>query len=105
MSILKGFAPETIMTAFLFSMIGYFNGNNRTVWVMTQGIIQTLLIRLPFAYVIERPARCPSLAHDRSGSAGVDDGGRCDVCRLLLAYESQKSNNRDDKRADYEKSI
>ena len=49
---LKGFAPETIMTAFLFSMIGYFNGNNRTVWVMTQGMIQTLLIRLPFAYVM-----------------------------------------------------
>ena len=36
---LKGFAPETIVTAFLFSMIGYFNGNNRTVWVMTQGMI------------------------------------------------------------------
>ena len=49
---LKGFAPETIMTAFLFSMIGYFNGNNRTVWVMTQGMIQTLLIRLLFAYVM-----------------------------------------------------
>lgn len=49
---LKGFAPETIMTVFLFSMIGYFNGNNRTVWVMTQGMIQTLLIRLPFAYVM-----------------------------------------------------
>ena len=49
---LKGFAPETIMTAFLFSMIGYLNGNNRTVWVMTQGMIQTLLIRLPFAYVM-----------------------------------------------------
>ena len=49
---LKGFAPETIMTAFLFSMIGYFNGNNWTVWVMTQGMIQTLLIRIPFAYVM-----------------------------------------------------
>lgn len=47
---LKGFAAETIVTAILFSMIGYFNGNNKTVWVMTQGLIQTLLIRLPFAY-------------------------------------------------------
>ena len=49
---LKGFAAETVMTAFLFSMIGYFNGNNRTVWVMTQGLIQTLLVRLPFAYIM-----------------------------------------------------
>ena len=47
---LKGFALETILTAVLFSMIGYFNGTNRTVWVMTQGLIQTLLVRLPLAY-------------------------------------------------------
>ena len=47
---LKGFAPETLVTAILFSMIGYFNGNNKTVWVMTQGLIQTLLVRLPLAY-------------------------------------------------------
>lgn len=49
---LKGFAPETIVTAVLFSMIGYFNGNNKTVWVMIQGLIQTLLVRLPFAYIM-----------------------------------------------------
>lgn len=47
---LKGFAPETIATAVLFSMIGYFNGNNKTLWVMLQGLIQTLCVRLPFAY-------------------------------------------------------
>ncbi len=47
---LKGFAPETILTAVLFSMIGYFNGNNKTLWVMIQGLIQTLLVRLPLAY-------------------------------------------------------
>lgn len=49
---LKGFAPETILTAILFSMLGYFNGNNKTIWVMAQGLIQTLLVRLPFAYVM-----------------------------------------------------
>lgn len=47
---LKGFAPETLVTAIMFSMVGYFNGNNKTVWVMTQGLIQTLLVRLPLAY-------------------------------------------------------
>ena len=49
---LKGFAPETIATAILFSMVGYFNGNNKTVWVMIQGLVQTLLVRLPLAYVM-----------------------------------------------------
>ena len=47
---LKGFAPETVVTAVLFSMVGYFNGNNQTLWVMIQGIVQTLLVRLPLSY-------------------------------------------------------
>ena len=46
----KGFVPETILTAVLFSMIGYFNGTQKTLWVMTQGLVQTLLVRLPLAY-------------------------------------------------------
>ena len=49
---LKGFAPETIATAVLFSMLGYFNGTGKTVWVMVQGLIQTLLVRLPMAYIM-----------------------------------------------------
>ena len=47
---LKGFAPETLGTAILFSMMGYFNGNNKTVFVMAQGMIQTLMVRLPLSY-------------------------------------------------------
>ncbi len=47
---LKGFAPETIATAVLFSMIGYFNGHEKTLFVMLQGLAQTLLVRLPLAY-------------------------------------------------------
>ena len=49
---LKGFVPETIATAILFSMVGYFNGNQKTLWVMTQGLVQTLLVRLPMAYLM-----------------------------------------------------
>ena len=49
---LKGFALETILTAVLFSMIGYFNGNQKTFWVMIQGLVQTLLVRLPMAYIM-----------------------------------------------------
>ncbi len=47
---LKGFAPEAIVTAILFSMVGYFNGSDKTLWVMVQGLVQTLLVRLPMAY-------------------------------------------------------
>lgn len=46
------FALETILTAILFSMIGYFNGSGKTVFVMAQGLFQTLLVRLPMAYIM-----------------------------------------------------
>lgn len=49
---LMGFAPETIVTAILFSMAGYFNGHEKTLWVMIQGIVQTLFVRLPLAYIM-----------------------------------------------------
>ncbi len=70
---LKGFALETIVTAVLFSMIGYFNGNNKTVWVMTQGLIQTLLVRLPFAYFMSIQPDA-SLTNDWTCSTGFNDG-------------------------------
>jgi putative MATE family efflux protein len=49
---LKGFAPEVLVTAVLFSMVGYFNGVDQTLWVMIQGLIQTLLVRIPLSYVM-----------------------------------------------------
>lgn len=47
---LKGFAPEAIVTAILFSFIGYYNGHSRTLFVMLQGIAQTFLVRMPMSY-------------------------------------------------------
>ena len=46
------FAPETIVTAILFSMVGCFNGDDKTLWVMVQGLMQTLLVHLPMAYIM-----------------------------------------------------
>ncbi len=73
---------ETLVTAILFSMVGYFNGNNKTVWVMTQGLIQTLLVRLPLAELYEYPAeRKPD--KDRSGCTGGNDCGNRPEHRIL----------------------
>lgn len=57
---LRGFAPEAVVTAFLFSFIGYFNGRGQTVFVMVQGLAQTLLVRLPLSWAMSRAAE-PSL--------------------------------------------
>lgn len=47
---LKGFAPEAVVTAILFSFIGYYNGHSKTLFVMLQGISQTFIVRLPMSY-------------------------------------------------------
>ena len=47
---LKGFAPEAVVTAILFSFIGYYNGHSKTLFVMLQGIVQTFIVRLPMSY-------------------------------------------------------
>lgn len=49
-SYLKGFAPETMVTPVLFSFMGYFNGHQKTFFVMSQGIAQTFIVRLPVSY-------------------------------------------------------
>ena len=49
---LKGFALESVVTAFLFSFIGYFNGQGQTMWVMAQGLAQSFLVRLPMSYIM-----------------------------------------------------
>ncbi|MBQ8781450.1 MAG: MATE family efflux transporter [Oscillospiraceae bacterium] len=47
---LAGFAIEAVVTCILFSFIGYFNGHNQTLFVMIQGLSQTLLVRLPVSW-------------------------------------------------------
>lgn len=49
---LKGFSMEAIVTCILFSFIGYFNGHSQTVFVLIQGLAQTLLVRLPMSYIM-----------------------------------------------------
>lgn len=49
---LKGFALESIVTSFLFSYMGYFNGHGKTMFVMVQGLAQSFIIRLPMSYIM-----------------------------------------------------
>jgi Na+-driven multidrug efflux pump len=51
---LRGFSLEAILTSVLFSFIGYYNGHNKTLWVMLQGLAQSFIVRLPMAYVMSR---------------------------------------------------
>lgn len=55
-SYLKAYAIDTIFTAFLFCFIGYFNGRGKTFFVMLQGIIGAILIRVPIVIVVNNIA-------------------------------------------------
>jgi putative MATE family efflux protein len=48
---LKGFSFEAILTCFVFSFIGYFNGHGNTLPVVVQGISASFLVRIPFSYL------------------------------------------------------
>jgi putative MATE family efflux protein len=51
---LKGFSVECILTCVLFSSIGYFNGNGKSIPVMIQGITSAFFIRIPVSIFMSR---------------------------------------------------
>lgn len=51
---LRAYAVDCLLTSFLFSFIGYFNGHGRTLFVMAQGLTGALGVRLPLALWMSR---------------------------------------------------
>ena len=51
----------------------YFNGHDKTIWVMIQGVVQTLFVRLPLAYImsIQPNASLPMIGLAAPVSTGV----------------------------------
>ena len=88
---LKGFAPETIVTAVLFSMVGYFNGNNKTVWVMVQGLVQTLLVRLPMAYIMSIQPNASLTMIGLAAPTSTAVGIVLNVCFFLYLERKEKN--------------
>lgn len=53
-SYLKAYAIDCLLTCFLFCFIGYYNGIQRTKFVMVQGICGAFLVRIPVAFVMQQ---------------------------------------------------
>ncbi len=51
---LKAYAIDCILVSFLFSFMGYFNGCGNTTFVMIQGIIGGIGIRLPLSWIFSK---------------------------------------------------
>ena len=50
---LKAYAIDCLLTCFLFCFIGYYNGIQRTTFVMLQGICGAFLVRIPVAFIMQ----------------------------------------------------
>ena len=59
-SYLKAYAIDCMLTPFLFCFMGYYNGCEKTLFVMIQGIIGAFGVRIPIAYLVSR-IRFPQL--------------------------------------------
>ena len=51
---LKAYAIDCLLTAFLFCFIGYFNGCGNTTFVMIQGIVGGICVRLPVSWAMSK---------------------------------------------------
>ena len=51
---LKAYAIDCVLTAFLFCFMGYFNGCGNTTFVMIQGIIGGICVRLPISWAMSK---------------------------------------------------
>lgn len=51
---IRAFSIDCILTCFLFSFIGYFNGCGMTRFVMLQGIVGAFGVRVPVSYFMSR---------------------------------------------------
>lgn len=47
---LRGSSFEYLLSAFTFCFLGYFNGRERTTFVMLQGLAVSFLVRIPLSY-------------------------------------------------------
>lgn len=49
---LRAYAIDTLLTAIMFVMVGYFNGCGKTFFVMSQGIIGAFCVRIPVSILM-----------------------------------------------------
>lgn len=51
---MKAYGIDCLLTAIMFSMVGYFNGCGKTTFVMIQGIIGAFGVRIPVSYLMSK---------------------------------------------------
>lgn len=79
---LRGFAPEAFLTCILFSLLGYFNGHAKTVFVMWESLARTFLVRLPISYFMSIRPNATLTGVALAGPIST----LCGICVSLVYY-------------------
>ena len=53
-AVVRSYLPTISAVSFLFCFMGYYNGCEKTLFVMIQGIIGAFGVRIPIAYLVSR---------------------------------------------------
>ena len=51
---MKAYGIDCLLTAIMFSMVGYFNGCGKTTFVMIQGIVGAFAVRIPVSFIMSK---------------------------------------------------
>ncbi len=90
-SYLKAYGIDCMLTPFLFCMTGYFNGCEKTLFVMIQGLVGAFCVRIPIAYVVSRISGATlfqiGLATPSSSAVQIV------LCLGMLVYMRRKRKN------------
>ena len=88
---LKAYAIDCLLTSFLFCFVGYFNGHGQTVFVMVQGFVGALGVRMPVAFLMSRMYFDKTLRESglfqRLEEMGIQDGDTVSMYDLEFEYQ------------------
>lgn len=88
-SYLKAYAVDCIFTAFLFCFLGYYNGCGSTFFVMIQGIIGAIGVRVPAVFLI---SQLPDVTLFQIGLATpLSSIVQIILCIIMFLYKKNKT--------------
>lgn len=85
---LKAYSVDCLLTSFLFCFVGYFNGCGQTLFVMVQGFIGALGIRLPVAFLMSKVA--PGSLFLLGMSSPVSTAVQITLCMAVFFWKTKK---------------
>ncbi|MBQ8823469.1 MAG: MATE family efflux transporter [Lachnospiraceae bacterium] len=84
---LKAYAIDTFLTSFLFCFIGYYNGCGNTFFVMLQGLVGAILVRIPVVFFMSSLPDA-TLFHIGLGTPAATIA-QITMCLLFMLYQNR----------------